>query len=84
MTYEEVVWSRFARGLLEYIEMGCYFPDKVDYEVHLDMTTVDTYKELQESIKISQLSMELRRVAFEYLDYLDKKGDAKYYKEYIV
>ena len=66
---KECRWSRFAAGLLSYIEYGRGTLIKVDYKIDLDMPLMDILNELQTCSGIEELSPKLRKVAEEYSIY---------------
>lgn len=71
---KECRWSRFAAGLLNYIECGRGTLIKVDYKIDLDMPLGDILNELQICSNIEELSPELQKVANEYSIYLKRNA----------
>lgn len=60
-------WSRFAGGLIDYINRyySCFI--KTDYKIDLDMSQSEILEELINKSSINELSKPLRIVAEQYL-----------------
>ena len=66
MNRQDVEWSKFASGLLGYIDAGLSRFIETDYKIDLNMSMGEILHELQESTSIDQLSSDLQGVAKEY------------------
>lgn len=73
MNRQEVEWSKYASGLLGYIDAGLSRFIKTDYKVDINMSMYGILHELQESTSVDQLSFDLQRVAKEYEKYLQNR-----------